>query len=146
MLSSIEPFLNRISRGTSTIVTGVVIIVVAALLVGDGSTFPPLLKRIFNNAPVSDTVLPLQTAAGLTPEEVRGWCQGTHCTVDRFLQLQESNNLINPNGVFLETGDPVALDIPADIRVEVWDCFQDSEVVGPIYLPQVCQASFRRSE
>lgn len=94
--------------------------------------------------PTSTTLSIPPSPTGLTPDEARSWCQGDHCAPGRFSQIQESNGVINPYGVLMATGDPVAFDLPAGISVDLWDCFQASQAVGPISLPQVCQASFRR--
>lgn len=78
-------------------------------------------------------------------DQAPSWCSGP-CT-GRFEPLKESNGLINPKGVHLKTGEPVAIRLPKGYTAHVWDCFNSSTVDGGdnTSLPQVCEASIRAS-
>lgn len=80
----------------------------------------------------------------LTPQEALQWCSGAARDKARFRALVEANGLVNPSGVHMTAGSPVALSIPADVSVDVWDCFRTSQATGPVRLNQVCEATFRR--
>lgn len=83
--------------------------------------------------------------ATLTPSEALTWCSGSACTLGRFQQLTEANGVRNPRGVKLNAGDAVALNLPAGVSADIWDCFSNSHVVGPVRLSQVCEASLRKT-
>lgn len=61
----------------------------------------------------------------------------------RLQALKEANGVVNPNGLFLSSGQPVQLTIPAGWTADNWDCFRSSQVTGPVTI-QSCQASLRR--
>jgi len=108
------------------------------------------LTLTLTSTPIPPTNMPPPTETPtvsicLASEEVRSWCEGASCNSERFEQLQEGNDVINPCGVKLKKGDPVAFNIPKEVSVDVSDCFNASNVTGPVQLPHVCEASFRRS-
>jgi hypothetical protein len=84
------------------------------------------------------------TAAGLDPATVLGWCSGS-CGRSRFEQLTEANGFVNPDAVHFRTGNPVSFAVPAGYFGEGWDCVHSFTFEGPTQLPTVCEASFRRS-
>ena len=81
--------------------------------------------------------------SGLSPETVYGWCHGEQSRPERFEQLREANGVINPNGVHMITGPPIACTIPDGHTAQIWDCFQlHNWVTG--YYPQVCEMTVRK--
>ncbi len=99
--------------------------------------------------PTTPPPTPTSTSRGLSPSEVQSWCtevkQGSGaCDSSNFTQLQEANGAINPNGVHFKANAPAKFNVPAGISVDVWDCFKASQATGPVVLPQVCEASFRK--
>jgi len=86
---------------------------------------------------------------GLSPTEVQSWCTEVKpgsgaCDASNFTQLQEDNGAINPKGVHFKATAPAKFNVPVGISVDVWDCFKPSQATGPVVLPQVCEASFRK--
>lgn len=84
----------------------------------------------------------------LSPATVRTWCrelQPGGCSTDRFEQLVESNNVVNPYGVHYKTGPPARFEVSDDVYIDVWDCFKSSNRSPhqSTVLPRVCEASFR---
>ena len=97
---------------------------------------------------------PTPAASGmtpLTPAEVQSWCHAragssAKCDLSRFEPLvEQSAGLVNPFGVHMQTGDAVAIDLPAQVAADVWNCFQAMHIEGPAHLDQVCEMSVRRS-
>ena len=74
-------------------------------------------------------------------------CAGS-CAAERFVALQESSGVINPNGVkFLSDYATFAsFTVPAGWSGQIWDGYQTVPFTGPVTLPQVAEGSFRYSQ
>lgn len=107
-------------------------------------TFPTSTTSTTITTTTSPTTPQASSVKGLTAEEALSWCSGSACQLSRFVPLEESNGLVNPRGITMTTGEPVALSLPAGVSGDIWDCFALSEVDGPIMLDQVCEASLRK--
>lgn len=78
--------------------------------------------------------------------EVAAMCSGS-CEPWRFVPLEETSGTVNPQGVkFLsDYATFAAFDVPAGWSGQYWDGSVARQFGGPVHLPQVAEASFRKA-